>query len=84
MWSLKTAGYNRKNMEAICLLHFFEHYYMFDKYAKKLRPTLLGSKVVPGSARALALGALPAFPVRPPRHTTLPERYVHDPAVFWF
>ena len=57
-WSLKTARYNRKNMEANYVLHFFEHYYMFDKYAKKLRPTLLGSKVVPGSARALASGAL--------------------------
>ena len=40
------------------MLHFFEHFYMFDKYAKKLRRTPYGSKVVPGSARALASGAL--------------------------
>ena len=40
------------------MLHFFDHFYMFDKYAKKLRRTPYGSKVVPGSARALASGAL--------------------------
>jgi len=52
------------------MLRFFDHFYMFDKYAKKLRPTLLGSKVVPGSARALASGSSDgaearATPLRP-------------------